>query len=100
MKFKNDLRKTEPENYSKTDIEIVMAMVEANYLHFKHKNENYSKVIPETGVKDLLSMRFGTPSILNFSALNRYSENLSPQQIISQFGLDYQYEQNGETVTP
>ncbi len=100
MKFKEDLRTTEPEKYSNTDIEIVMAMIEANYLHFKHKNESYSKVIPETGVQNLLNMRYGAPAVFKFSALNRYSADLSPQQIISQFGLDYQYQQDGEVVTP
>lgn len=100
VKFKEDMRTTEPENYANQDIEIVMAMIDANYLNFKNKQEPFSKVIPESGVQDLLTKKFGNPSILNFSASSSHSENLSPQQIVSQFGLDYEYEDNGETVTP
>ena len=100
MRFKSDLRSTEPKDYSNIDLEIIMAMIDANYLKFKNNHEPYSKVIPESGVQGLLSMQYGNPSILNFSALSRYSEDLSPQQVISQFGLDYEYQSDGETVTP
>ncbi len=102
-KFKKGLRQMELKDYKDIDpidIEIIMAMIDANYLNFKNKNESYSKVISETDVENLLSMRRGAPTIWSFSALNRHYENLSPQQIISQFGLDYQYQKDGKTVTP
>lgn len=100
VKFKEDMRTTEPENYSVQDIEIVMAMIDANYLNFQNKDEPFSKVITESGIEYLLTDKSKNPTIRNFSASSRHSENLSPQQIVSQFGLDYEYEDNGEKVTP
>lgn len=89
MRFKSDMRKTEPDNYTDQDIEIIMAMVDANYRYFEQGQEKFGKIIPTATVSKTLAQK-GTPPILTgFAALNRHSEDLSPQQIISQFGLDY-----------
>lgn len=90
MRFKSDMRKTEPDNYTDQDIEIIMAMVDANYRYFENGKEQFSKIIPTDKVKKTLIQSGEPPIITGFAALNRHSEDLSPQQIISQFGLDYE----------
>ncbi len=90
MRFKSDMRKTEPDDYTDQDIEIIMAMVDANYRYFENGQEQFSKIIPTNKVKKTLIQTGEPPIITGFAALNRHSEDLSPQQIISQFGLDYE----------
>lgn len=87
MRFKSDMRKTEPDNYSDQDIEIIMAMIDANYRYFEQGKEKLSKIIDTNRIIGNLAQN--SPMIGGFVALDRHSADLSPQQIISQFGLDY-----------
>jgi len=96
-KFKSDLRKIQPEQYQKQDILLITSMIEANSAAFENNTESFSKKIPADTVKSMLALErktndtisFSPPKLTGFLALSRYSENLSPQQQQSQFGLDY-----------
>ena len=92
-KFKSDLRKIKPDEYQKEDIMLITSMIEANSAAFDSPSESFSKLIPANTLKDMLTLersgQFSPPNLTGFMALSRYSENLSPQQQQSQFGLDY-----------
>jgi hypothetical protein len=85
-KFKADMRQIEPDDYSDLDIEIITAMAATSYAAFQRRDEAYAKVLPAPRVMQALE---GAPAIGGFSALHRYSSDLSPAQTVSQFGLDY-----------
>ncbi|MEG3833981.1 MULTISPECIES: hypothetical protein [unclassified Microcoleus] len=92
-KFKSDLRKIQPDEYQKQDIMLITSMIEANSAAFDNASESFSKLIPANTLRDMLALersgQFSPPNLTGFMALSRYSENLSPQQQQSQFGLDY-----------
>lgn len=91
MQFKNDLRTVPLENYTDQDVDIVIALADANHRYAETGTEPLSKVIPTGYAQKLLSAPAGDPppALGGFAALSRHSANLSPQQTISQFGLDY-----------
>ena len=92
-KFKSDLRTIKPDDYQKEDIILITSMIEANSAAFDTGKESFSKLIPANTLRDMLTLKrgdnFSPPNLTGFMALSRYSENLSPQQQQSQFGLDY-----------
>lgn len=87
-KFKADMRQTEPEAYSDLDIEIITAMAATNYASFQRNDEPFAKVVPPASVAESLKGN-KPPAFYGFGASLRHSENLAPDQVVSQFGLDY-----------
>ncbi|WP_437693600.1 hypothetical protein [Sorangium sp. So ce176] len=87
-KFKADMRQTEPEAYSDLDIEIITAMAATNYASFQSNDEPFAKVVPPASVAESLKGN-KPPAFYGFGASLRHSENLAPDQVVSQFGLDY-----------
>lgn len=118
MRFKDDLRHQPFDQYSDADLDIILRMIDANHKPVEVKldpqsgepqgGETLSKIIPESWVKTYLSPPSpdGRPNnqvITGFAAPSVNSQGLSPQQMITQFGLDYrgtQYlsEQGGTLV--
>lgn len=92
-RFKSDMRDKPLEDYSSGDVELVMAMADANhrYAESADPGETLSKVVPTERVASLLGAPPGSapPRMTGFTALSRHSEDLSPQQTIGQLGLDY-----------
>lgn len=91
MRFKNDLRTVPLADYTDQDVDLVIALADANHRYAEAGTEQLSKVIPTGYAQKLLNAPDGAPppALSGFAALSRHSENLSPQQTISQFGLDY-----------
>ncbi|WP_437931607.1 hypothetical protein WMF37_20885 [Sorangium sp. So ce291] len=86
--FVTDMRRTELKDLSRLDKQIVTAIDATNYVNFQRSDEPYAKVVPGTTVKNLLE-NDNPPAFFGFGASRNRSENLSPVQIVPQFGLDY-----------
>lgn len=104
MRFKDDMRSMPFEQYSDQDLDIILRMIDVNHKPVEVKfdpqtgepigGETLSKVIPEKWVKTYLTPRPPEEQaehqvITGFAAPSVNSQNLSPQQMITQFGLDY-----------
>ena len=100
--FQNDLSKKQPQDYSDSDIEIITRLLHENYTRLQKPSsqEISTKVISKTEIENLLKKESGDPQLAGFSNFNEYSQKLSVQDTIEQFGLDYQYTQDGQTVKP
>ncbi|WP_437664846.1 hypothetical protein [Sorangium sp. So ce1182] len=86
--FVTDMRRTELKDLSHLDKQIVTAIAATNYVNFQRSDEPYAKVVPAKTVIDLLKNN-KPPTFFGFGASLGRSENLSPIQIVPQFGLDY-----------
>jgi hypothetical protein len=115
MRFQEDLRNTPFDKYSALDVDIILRMVDANHKPVEPEfdprtgqpvaRQTISKIIPESKVAKLFDPATAAKDqvITGFMAPSSNSENLSPQQMISQFGLDYQgtsylSEQGGQVI--
>jgi hypothetical protein len=87
-RFKKDLATMDMNNISRDDAEIAVGLIAANNATFD-RDETYAKVVTPNGVSRMLQN--GQPTMQGFSAMGRYSADLSPQQTISQFGLNYEH---------
>ncbi|WP_437745568.1 hypothetical protein WMF39_11415 [Sorangium sp. So ce1504] len=86
--FVTDMRRTELKDLSRLDKQIVTAIDATNYVNFQRSDEPYAKVVPGETVIGLLKNN-NPPAFFGFGASRGRSENLSPVQIVPQFGLDY-----------
>ncbi|MGD1701696.1 hypothetical protein [Dapis sp. BLCC M229] len=101
--FLDNLRDKEPQNYNESDLEIVTHLLYQNYTRLQQTSgvEMSTKVISKAEIENLFKQNTGDPALSGFSNLNQYSQKLSAQETIGQFGLDYQYQNtSGEIVKP
>lgn len=119
MRFKDDMRSQPFDQYSDQDLDIILRMIDANHkpveVQFDPNSgeptggQKLSKVIPESWVEKYLKPGLDgkidpkNQVIAGFAAPSVNSQNLSPQQLISQFGLDYDKtpylsEQGGQVI--
>lgn len=100
--FQKDLSKKEPQDYSDSDLEIITRLLHENYTRLQKPTSQQisTKVISKTEIENLLKKTDGDPKLAGFNNFNQYSEKLSVQDTIEQFGLDYQYTKDGKTVKP
>ncbi|NEO76176.1 hypothetical protein [Moorena sp. SIO4G3] len=101
--FQNALSKKDPSNYSDSDLEIITRLLHENSTRLQQASdtETYMKVISKAEIENLLKKESGDPTLTGFSNFNQYSETLPASDVIRQFGLDYQYQNDsGEMIKP
>ncbi len=101
--FQNAIIQKDPLNYSNSDMEIITRLLHENYTRLQQASsaQMYTKVISKDEIENLLKKESGDPTLTGFSNLNQYSETLPASDVIRQFGLNYQYQNDSlEIVKP
>lgn len=102
-RFRSEIIYKKIEDYTDSDLSLVMATADANYRYVKFdptqhsEPESIRKVVPTGWASSQLAKTpeqlkdpESLPTLGGSIALKRYSQDLSPPQVVSQFGLDYQ----------
>ncbi|WP_437642417.1 hypothetical protein [Sorangium sp. So ce854] len=99
-KVKTDMRSTPLDSYSKDQIDIITLANAIHYAIFQSRDEPFAKIVPAAEVAKVLKQN-EAPRFFGFTASVRYSADLAPDQMVSQFGLDYTTTDNeGNTSAP
>lgn len=99
-KFKTDMRSTVADDYTDADVEIIIAMAATNYANYDGRDDPFAKIVPAAHITDTLGKN-APPAFFGFAASQRHSADLAPDQMVSQFGLDYETkDKDGNTQTP
>jgi hypothetical protein len=88
-RFRSDLATMSMNAIRQADAELAVGLLAATHRTFG-KDETYSKVMTPDGVRRMLAGDL--PAMQGFIALSRFTDRLSPQQIITQLGLSYRYD--------